>query len=252
MDLVIERIGGRRPTEEEKNHEQTKNADYLFDGFVAELKILEEEPLEKKERQSRIATELRKKYDLPSCVDLDIKRMTDGAKADYLKLVGIPIKKAIKKAARQIDATQKHLNRTKDLGVLIAVNNGFSSLPDEEFGKLLKVYCRTETSQIDLILSVTVEYHQGDFDSYVFCSSEGYTVHTDEINPLRELFYEAVGDEFNERMTHMMRNQIELMQDPKSILEPVRDIQFDRDGVTFIRAAPKVPDSRFTQTERRG
>ena len=248
MDLVVESIGGSRLTEKEKNHEQSKNADYLFMGGVGELKVIEEEPLEKKERQDRIAKEFSEKYQLPPEVDLNIKRMNDFAKADYKELVGVPIKKAVKKAARQIDATKRHLGRALDYGLLIAVNNGFASLPHDEFDNLVLTYCRKETSQIDFILCTTVEYHQGSFDSYVFCYTEGYSVHGGIENFLRKRFQKAVVEEFNKRMTEVMRNQVEFMQKGKDLLEPVSDIRFDRDGVVFVRNAPKVPDSRFMKT----
>ena len=245
IDLVVDAIGGRRPTDAEKDHEQTKNADYLFTGGVGELKILEEEPLEKKERQDRIAKELGEKYLIASGVDLDIKRMNAFVRADYKELVGVPIKKAVKKAARQIEATKRHLGRTLDYGLLIAVNNGFNSLPHDEFDNLVLTYCRKETSQIDFILCTTVEYHQGSFDSYVFCFTEGYSVHGGIENPLRRSFQEAVGEEFNKRMNDIMRNQMELMRKNEELLEPVTDIRFERDGVVFVRDAPEVPDSRF-------
>lgn len=247
MDLVVDTLGGRRPSKAERDFEQSKNADYLFPGGVGELKILEEEPLEKKARQDRIANELAAKYHLPPEVDLNIKHMNDYVKADYKELIGIPIKKAVKKAARQIAATKKHLGCSVHYGLLIAVNNGFGSLPHNEFDNLVLTYSRRETSQIDFILTTTVEYHQGDFDSYVFCYSEGYSVHGGMDNPLKTAFKKAVGDLFNERMTEMMRNQVKLMQKGKDILEPISDIQFDRDGVRFIRRAPAVPDSRFNK-----
>lgn len=246
IDVVVDSIGGRRPTDTEKDHGQSKNADYLFEGGVGELKILEEESLEKKERQHRIAKELGEKYLLPSEVVLDIKSMNDFVKADYKELIGVPIKKAVKKAARQIDATKRHLDRTLDWGLLIAVNNGFGSLPHDEFDNLVLTYCRKGTSQIDFILCATVEYHQGDFDSYVLCSPEGYSVHGGLENPLRDAFQQVVNDEFNNRMTEMMRNQMTLMQKGEDLLKPISDIRFEHDGVAFVWNAPDIPDTRFT------
>lgn len=245
MDKVTEAIGGRRLTTEERDFEQKKNADYLFQGAVAELKILEEDPLEKSERQDRIAKFFGDKYLLASEVDIDIKHLNDCAKADYKEIIGAPIKKAVKKAAAQIKATKAHLGRSFDFGVMIAVNNGFNSLPHDEFDNLVLAYCRRDTSQIDFILCTTVECHQDDFDTYVFCYSEGYSVMGGLDHPFRDAYQGAVGEEFNVKMTEMMRHQMELSAIGADLLSPVRDIAFERNGVRYIREAPGIPDSRF-------
>lgn len=245
IDKVVEAIGGRRLSPTEAAHGQNPNADYVLAGAVAELKILEQEPLKKITTQQRIAAELRKKYLLPANVDLDIKQLNDYVKADYKEIVGLPIKRAVRKAAAQIRSTKQHLNRNFDFGVLIAVNNGFNSLPHDEFDNLVLTYCSRDVAEIDFILCTTVEYHQGDFDAYVFCCSEGYTIVGGLEHPWRQSYLDAVGQEFDARMTEMMRNQLELLSHGKDLLEPVKDIRFERDGVSFVREAPDVPDSRF-------
>jgi len=53
IDKAVEKIEGRRLNEGEKS-EGIQNADYILPGAVAELKILEEEGLEKKSRQNKI------------------------------------------------------------------------------------------------------------------------------------------------------------------------------------------------------
>jgi len=172
--------------------------------------------------------------------------LNEEAKADYKDIMGVPIKKAVKKATAQIKATKSHLGRILDFGVLIAVNNGFSSLPHDEFDNLVLTYCRRDPSQIDFILSASVGY-QGEFDGYVFCNSEGYSIHGGISHPFREAYQAAVGDGFNLKMTEMMKNQLKLFALGKDLLAPFKDIVFERDGVKFIREAPRVPDSRGEQ-----
>lgn len=245
IDKIIELMGGRRLNEEEKAFEKDENADYLLKGSVAELKILEEEGLEKRERQIKIANSLSDKFYLPDEVDISIEHMPESAKDDYRRIIATPIRKRVRKAAKQIKKTKQHLGKQNELGLLIAVNNGFNSLPHDEFDNLVLSHCRRSTSQIDFILCTTIEYHQGVFDSYVFCSSNGYSVDESIANPFKEDYIRFVGDQFNERMTYMVRNQVELMAANKDLLVPVSDIVFDREGVRFIRQAPNVPDSRF-------
>jgi len=247
VDKIIELMGGRRLTEEEKGFEKDENADYLLPGTVAELKILEEEGLEKQGRQDKVAEALSNNFYLPDEVDIDIRRMPESAKARYRNIIGTPIRKRVRKAAKQIKKTKARLGRRNESGLLIAINNGFNSLPHDEFDNLLLSYCRYSTSQIDFILCTTVEYHQGGFDSYVFCSSNRYSIKDSIANPFKKDYIRLVGEEFNERMTYMIRNQVELMAANKDLLAPVSDIVFDRKGVRFIRRAPEVPDSRFTK-----
>ena len=96
---------------EAEKKEGVKNADYLMPGAVLELKIIEEEGLEKKTRQDKIRKLLSDNYILPKTVDIDIKRIPDDIKPEYKKILGGPIKTAVKKAAKQIKDTKFHLKK---------------------------------------------------------------------------------------------------------------------------------------------
>lgn len=247
FDTVIEKVGGRRLDEIEKS-EGVLNADYLLPGAVLELKIIEEEGLEKQSRQNKITKVLTENYILPKEVDIGIKNIPDEIKPEYKKILGGPIKTAVKKAAKQIKATKTHLNRKLDLGILLAVNNGYASLPHDEFDNLVLTYARKDTSQIDFIICSTPEHHQGDFDTYVFLSSHCYPIQGGLKCPKYEKIIQAINEVFGEGMTRMMRNQM----DPKlwnNNLSPVTDIYFDGEDVRFIRKAPDVPDSRFKRSD---
>lgn len=237
MDAVIMGIGGRRLSEEELRLIPGANADYIIDTSVVELKVFEEEPLEKKERQDELAAYLTDNFLVPPEVDINIKNLNDEAKHGYREIVGKRIKKAVKKAAKQIRETKSALGRTLDFGVFIAVNNGYSSLPHDEFDNLVLKYSRNETSQIDFIVCVTVEYHAGNWDSYVFCHTECYATRGGFEYPRCSDFKEEIGKRFNDAMTEMMRN-LTPNPDLSESLAPVKDIHFERDGVKFVRAAP--------------
>jgi hypothetical protein len=252
FDRAIEKIDGRRLHENEKR-EGFQNADYLLPGAILELKIIEEEGLEKESRQNKIKKLLTDRYILPKEVDIDIKRIPDEIKPEFRQILGGPIKTAVKKAAKQIKETKTHLKRKLDFGVLIALNNGYGSLPHDEFENLVLSYARKDTSQIDFIICSTVDHHQGDFDTYVFLTSHCYPIRESLQYPKLDELIQAINELFGESMTYMMRNQM----DPKlwdSSLPPISDILFDGDDVRFIRRAPEVPDSRFKKlnTERGG
>jgi hypothetical protein len=250
VDRAVEKIGGRRLYEAEKRT-GFQNTDYILPGAVSELKIIEEEGLEKESRQNKIKKLLMDRYILPTEVDIDITRIPDEIKPEFRQILGGPIQTAVKKAAKQIKETKTHLKRKLDFGVLIAVNNGYGSLPHDEFENLVLSYARKDTSQIDFVICSTVDHHQGDFDTYVFITSHCYPVVEGLQYPQSDDFIQAINELFGESMTYMMRNQI----DPKlwdNSLPPISDILFEGDDVTFVRKAPEVPDSRFTKsnTER--
>lgn len=243
IDKAIEMIGGRRLNEDEKT-EGINNADYILPGAVAELKIIEEEGLEKESRQNKIKKMLSERYHLPSEVEINIRTIPDEIKPEFRQILGGPIQTAIKKAAKQIKETKSHLKKNMDLGILIAVNNGYGSLPANEFENLVMTYARKDTSQIDFVICTTVDHHQGSFDTYVFISSNSYSITEGLEYPKSDDFIQAINKLFGEAMTYMMQNQM----DPKlsdNNLAAITDILFEGQGVKFIRSAPKVPDSRF-------
>lgn len=249
VDKIIEFLGGRRPTFEERGCEKEPNADYFLPGAVAELKIIEEEPLEKAERQTRLAKHFADKYSLPEEVDLSFENLSEVAKADFRQLVSGPIQNAVKKAAAQIKVTKARLGLESHFGVLIAVNNGFCSLPHEEFDNLVARFAKKDTSQIDFTLTTTVEHHKGSFDTLVFCRSGGVSIHGQCCNPYRDHWAKAIGDAFTQRMGDMIADQMGWSQRDDELLLPVSDILFERDGVRFIRKTPYVSDSRFHDRE---
>lgn len=248
VDLVIEQLKGRRLTEVERDNGSYENADYLFHGFTAELKIVEEEPLDKKERQDKIAKFFKKKFTLTSEVDLNIKHLMPEAKNGLKEILREPIQKRVRKASTQIRETKKKLGRVLDMGILVLVNNGYASLQPDEFDNLALTCCRKDSSNIDFLWTINVSCHDGDFDHYVFCKTCGYSIHGGIDHPLIPELQKVVGKLFTDRMTEVMRK----MMSPGPILKPVSDISFERDGVRFVREAPKVPDSRFaSQNEGR-
>jgi hypothetical protein len=245
MDKAVEKIGGRRLDETEKR-EGFQNADYILPGAVAELKIVEEEGLEKESRQNKIKKLLSDRYVLPKEVEIDIRTLPDEIKPEFRRILGGPIQTAVKKAAKQIKETKALLKKKLDLGILIAVNNGYGSLPHEEFKNLVLSYARKDTTQIDFVICSTVDHHQGDFDTCVFIASHCYSVTEGLQYPKSDDFVQAVNELFGESMTFMMQNQM----DPKlwdDSLSPITDILFEGEGVTFVRSAPEVSDSRFAK-----
>jgi hypothetical protein len=174
-------------------------------------------------------------------VDINIKNVPDEIRREYLEILGGPIKTGVKKAAKQIKQTKAHLGRLLDFGVLIIVNNGYGSLPYDEFENLTLLLARKETSQIDFIICITVALHPGMVDAYVFCVTHYYPINAGLEHPISEEIINIIGEQFDEAMTKMMREQIM----PQTPLKPVKEIVFERDETRFIFHAPEGPNSRL-------
>lgn len=247
FDKVMARTGGRRLSIDDIDNDQN-NADYLMSNAVLELKLIEEEALLKQERQDKIKQFFCDNHILPSRtgeVDLDIANLPDELKSRYTNILVGPIKGAVKKAAKQIKASKTRLNRVNDDGILLIANNGYASLEQLEFDKLVLGCAKRDTSQIDFVICTTVAHHRGDFKTYVFITSECYSVRNKKLNQKTEEIAQIIKDEFCTLMDIMMKK----LTDPslwKQSVPPVTDVFFEADGVRFVKKASEVPDSRFT------
>ena len=249
FDEVIEKIGGRRLTIDELS-KLGKNSDYVIPGATIELKILEEEGLKKKDRQDKIANLFSILKTNSDIVNIDPQKIPIEIKNDFIKAISGPIKTSITKAAKQIKSTKLGLKRPFDLGILVFVNNGYKFLDIQSLLKISLNHAKHDTSQIDFVFCTSIEYHQGDFDSYVICESQYDSIvgisNNETLNNLRI----AINEKFTELMTQMIKD----LRNPElwnKNASPVKDIIFQRFGVEFRKLAPKVPDSRYNKNDRR-
>ena len=243
IDGVLYDLGWFRYAEKFPVIEGQLNADYLNENSVGELKIFEEEGLCKKERQQKIA-ELMKAYrDGDNLVDLDVNSLPEEIRSQFENQISKPFQTAIKKASKQMKQTAIFTGKTGDR-VVFAVNNGFSCLDADSFERIFTSRCKRDSKSIDYAVCITVAYHQGDFDAYVFCTTRVHKINNSQNWEFEDQFIDSVGKHFEIGMTRIMRDQMnpELW---KNNLPPVQSICFERDGITYIREAPIVPNSMF-------
>lgn len=244
VDLVAHDLGWQRYLDVRTPLEGRLNADYLGEGAIVELKLLEEEGLEKVERQRKLAKLLSMSGSNGKEIDISFENIPASVKQEVQKIISMPIQSAVKKASKQIRHSGEDLARETDIGVLLIVNNGYSYLDADNFERLVVQRCRNDSTRINYAFCVTVDYHQGDFDAYVFCTARGHAIREDDSWHVGTALADKFQARFNEAMTQMMRDQM----NPKfwsNQLAPVTDIRFESDGVHYVRRAPEVPDSRF-------
>lgn len=244
VDDIVFKCGGRRPTQKETNNEAIKNADYLFDNAIAELKIIEEEGLEKEERQSNIANIFKEIYPQADFVNIVQALEDTTVKRKYLGIIEKPIRKAIRKASKQLKSTSSFLGWENPEKIIIVVNNGFSSIQPEDFENICLKSSRNDTKQIDSIVTVTLRVVGNGFDTMTFINTKAIKVNGTNQSVLSEELRAGAVTKYAEAMTFMMQNQLEASHSPDKA-KYIEDILFEKHGITFVLPAPYLPNSMF-------
>lgn len=161
FDLMVEEAGGSRYSTDH-SRESEKNADYRLGNAIVELKIIEEEGLEKETRQQKLAALFRQAFPAkPTCI-LVPNLLEKDDQRKYYRILETPIKTHVKKADKQLAASASE----GEARLLILVNNGYGALTHEEF-KFLAVKCVTnDTSNIDALITCGLYYYSDRFDNF--------------------------------------------------------------------------------------
>lgn len=244
MEDVVSSLGWKRYTDIRPSITGRANADFIAEGSIIELKIIEEEGLEKIERQDKIARLFQDVEKRKGEINLELETIPEDIRHCIEDLVLKPIQGVTKKTSKQIRQTREDMNLHSSKGILLIVNNGYSYLNAENFERLVRKSAIKDSTQMDFVFCVTVEYHQGDFDSFIFCTTRCHPINGEGSWNYEKRLKNSLDEKFTDAMKKMMRDQM----NPtfwSTNLEPVSDILFERDGVRYIRRAPKVPDSRL-------
>lgn len=240
IDKLITSCNGKRISEDqiEKDGDENKkkNADYLLGNFILELKDLQEEGLLVTTRQKKIA-EIFDKYNFKNPFQqLDISILNDSDFLAYMDIVGKPIQKRIKDAAKQIKSTISHLELENDQGYIILLNSGYSSLPQ----KLLEIcgerYSTKDTSRVKAVIAISTWVATNGFDYIVNFAFSPNESNDKIINNLREKFWDLV----NELMTEWGRSGFQYVNGG---LNPIIPINFTYNDKKYIYTIPKLESS---------
>ena len=235
FDQVIAAAGGRRCVQD-ASVQDSLNADYELGGAFLELKLIEEEGLEKHCRRSKVAALFRTTQPDHPVVVLDPVLLDVEGEHRYFNIMAGPVQTAVKKADKQLDSTACRATGS-ETRVLVVINNGYTALTHEEFKRVVLKSVRNDTSKIDTVVVGGVYYYSDQFDSYVLFPLEECPIDISRrfrsFAKLKEQW-----DVFSERvMTSLIRGD-----DPNRRLEkmPVVDIAFDIDSVKYVKPAPKI------------
>jgi hypothetical protein len=161
-DQFVSSIGGRRVAELLPGSPNFDNADYIFEnsGVVAELKEIETEfsrstAFEKGfgELLARVVTE--DPSWRPTLLG-GTGRYPTWFSAEFVRLFRPHISRVLKKGNRQLRETKRHFGKTEPTGILILVNDGFTSLTPDLVRALACNLLVHSYSSIDCFLYTTL------------------------------------------------------------------------------------------------
>lgn len=233
IESVVVQSGGRL-AHPDANKRLKRGADFVLGSSVIELKLLEDEGLDKPERQKKLAALFSEYFPGRPTVVLDRNALPSEGQRKFDRIVEGPIKTAVSSARQQLEQSRLELQATGT--VLWVINNGYSSLSHDALLDLVARRARNDSEEIDAVV-VSGAYYYGDtFDSFFLWPIDYVPVHLGrpflEFDELREA-WNAFADT---RMTELVRN-------PTDSLEakgPIVDISFECDGTTFVLPTPPM------------
>lgn len=234
FDEMIVAAGGRRYVADH-SAEQYPNADYILNEAILELKLIEEEGLNKNARQKKIAELFRLQQPERPVIVLSPDLLDEDSQHTYDNAMAGPIKTAVKQAAKQLQSTQTRLGDNR-VRVLIAINVGYTALSHDEFRRIVLKRIRSDTRKIDCAVVGGIYHYSDKFDSYVIFPFEECPI----IVGRRFSSFDALKlqwDAFTEAlMTDVIKGTAARIFDKM----PVIDLKYEINDVTYLKPAPRI------------
>lgn len=239
IETVIVSAGGKR-AHPDADKRSLRGADFVLGSSVIELKILEDEGLDKPERREKLAMLFRKRFPSRPTVVLDRNILDTQGQRAFDRIVEGPVKTAVASARLQLQQSRSEHNAGST--VLWIINNGYSSLSHSALTELVARRARNDSSEIDAVVVSGAYFYSDSFDSIFLWPIDCTAIHLDR--PFRD--FAVLRDAWNgladERMTALLCEPA-TADDTKG---PVVDLSFQLDGVTYVMPTPPMGrESKF-------
>lgn len=241
FDSIIESIGGRRFSEDDSK-ETEQNCDYVFEDALVELKLVEENLIEKETKRDKLSRLFDEK-NKPKTIVIAPELLSEEGKKQYYRILETPIKTALKTASKQLKKSSKLKGYVK---IALIINNGLSLMMPEEFEKVAIKCASNDTSGIDILLVGGSYFFSDKFDAYtIFPLKEVY------LNGVyRSDIVDSIRSGWSKFLCEFMTNQI-TKKDLNRDKEPLQDISFKIDDVLYVKPPPKMGSSSFWPNGKR-
>lgn len=240
IDSVIRDAGGDRAHANTDRRDRS-NADYLLDEAIIELKALDDEGFEKPERQVKLAALFRQHQKTRPVIVLSRESLPEQEQRDYDRILEGPIKGAVSSARKQLKQSRAELNEA-GVTVLFVINNGYTALDHDALLEIVAHRTRNDTSEIDGVVVAGCYFYSDTFDSFFLWPIDYIPINVGRPFRSFEKLRKAWNAYAGKFMTAALRGKLEA----NSTKGPVVDTQFDVDGVTYVKPAPRMgEESQF-------
>jgi hypothetical protein len=235
FDEIFSKIGGRRFSTDH-SREERKNADFVIGNALVELKLINEEGLEKEERRRKIADIFRARQPGRPVVVLRPDLLDeDGQRRYYSAMMG-PIKTHVEKANKQLKQSATDLGGDP-VRVLLLVNNGYAALSHEEFKDIAVRRTCNATHNIDAVVVAGMYFYSDTFDHYFFPRMDLFPIRVDR--PFSS--YDKLLAEWQAFGEGLLTRSCILDEDTHAEKRlPVQELIYNLDDVTFVMPAPPM------------
>ena len=216
------------------------SADYLLNEAVVELKLIEEEGLDVQTRQIKLAKLFRRQQPASGVVVIDPDTLDAESSREYYNIVERPIREALHKAAKQLEATLPR-HPQASVRALVILNNGYSALSTDEFKAIVLKCARNDKRQVDWLIIGGMYYYSDTFDSELIAPFDDEPVGSNAPFPSFESLCKSWGKFVEEKMTDL----IQASAPPTVGKLPVFDLSFEIDGIRYVKPAPYMGASEF-------
>lgn len=230
---VVESCGGV-VAHPDAHQRAERGGDFILEGAAIELKLIDEDGLQKSERQGKLATLFRDEGFTAPVVVLDRGSLSEGGQHAYDRAIEGPIKSAVASARRQLKQTRVERPETI-LSVLWVLNNGYTAINHDELTALVAHGARNDTSRIDGVIVGGCYFHSDGFDSFFLWRLEYVPLRLDDFPGFDALH--AAWHRFAESfMSRVVMGDL----GPNTFKGPVVDTQFEIDEITYVKPAPPI------------
>lgn len=234
FDDIIGAAGGRR-AHPDHDRRAARGADYVLGDAVIELKILEDEGLEKAERRAKLAA-LFTPLDPEKPVHvLDRELLDDTGRRAYDHAMEGPIKGAVKSSKGQLAQSRiEYPQSTRS--ILMVVNSGNTALDHDEIVQMVSRRARNDTDDIDGVVVAGAYLHSDGFDTLALWPIDYVPIDLARDFPEFEVLREAFNGYAERSMTAA------IVDGPSDMMTkgPVLDTGFELDGKAFVKPAPPL------------
>ena len=239
IEAVVIRAGGRR-AHPDADRRSLRGADFVLGSSVIELKILEDEGLDKPERQQKLAKLFRERFPGRPTTVLDPNLLDIHGQRAYDRIFEGPVKTAVRSARQQLQQSRSEHNARST--VLWVVNNGYASLSHSALMELVARRARNDSSDIDAVIVSGAYFYSDSFDSIFLWPIDCTPIYLDRPFQDFEVLRNAWNGLASDRMTALLHEPT-VADHTKG---PVVDLSFQVEGVTYVMATPPMGrESKF-------